>query len=368
MAGTVVDEPPLAAGLDRLAHQLVGRLEHRVKLLFGDLARRAPRRNPRLPERLRLPEVADAGDEPLIEQRVPDLAPLIAPQAGDHRLEFGRLGEDVGPQLPDTAVVELEHGAVPEDRLLFGSSKHQPRATEEFGAPWPDRPASVHAEVVAEDGAVLEAQEQVLAGRLDGDQPLAVEPGCKLLHRRAGMGCLDLEPLAHERLKTPSDSCQGVAFRHCRQASEMRIPSSANLGPEMRRHLSIGALAALAATLFVSASSAQTAPQLLSARSAHGHLVVVARFGDLTPADIRVATRPTTTPRGALLPANVRLDVRLSGTAQSKVRWRSQGRLSPGPYWVEVSGLESGGVTDCPPKLRDCLTHWSKVVRVVVRG
>ena len=226
MAGTVVDEPALAAGLDRLAHQLVRCFEHRAKLLVRDLGRRAPRRNPCLPERLRLPQVADAGDEPLVEHGVPDLPPRIAPQVGDHHLELRRLGQDVGPQPADRAVVELEHGAVPEDRLALSAPQHQPRAADELRAPGANGPATGHAEVVAKHDSALEAEEKVFAGRLDGDQPLAVEPGCKLLHRRARMRRLNLEPLAHERLKTPSDSCEGVAFGHCGQASAMRLSRS----------------------------------------------------------------------------------------------------------------------------------------------
>jgi hypothetical protein len=131
----------------------------------------------------------------------------------------------------------------------------------------------------------------------------------------------------------------------------------------MRRHLLIGALTAAIAFL-AAAASAQTLPQLVSAKSQHRHLVLVARFGDLAPSDVRVATRPATAQNGELLAANVRFDVRFSST---NGRWRSPKRLRRGVYWAQVSGVETGGVNDCPPKLRNCATHWSNVRRVVIR-
>src|SRR5207248_1627143 len=77
-AGAVVDEAALAAGLDRGRHQLVRCLEDRAELVVGDFRKRPPRRDAGIPERLRLPEVADARDEPLVEQGVADRAAGIA--------------------------------------------------------------------------------------------------------------------------------------------------------------------------------------------------------------------------------------------------------------------------------------------------
>jgi hypothetical protein len=135
----------------------------------------------------------------------------------------------------------------------------------------------------------------------------------------------------------------------------------------MRRRLLIGALAAT--VLSVTAIAwAQTNPSLLSAKSQHRHLVLVARFGELAPLDVRVASRPATGRTGALLPANVRYSARFTGAqaANGTRRWRSVGKLKRGVYWVQVSGEETGGVTGCPPKLPNCVTHWSNVRRLVI--
>jgi len=136
----------------------------------------------------------------------------------------------------------------------------------------------------------------------------------------------------------------------------------------MRQRLLIGTLAAAVVTGTAFAGSAQVAPRLLSAKAQARHLVLVARFGDLAPLDVRAASRPATGQNGALLPANVRLSARFVGAqaANGTRHWRSAGRLRRGVYWVQVSGEETGGVTDCSPKLRNCVTHWSNVRRVVV--
>ena len=58
-----------------------------------------------MPERLGAPDVPDPGDQALVEQRVAELARrMLAAQARDHRLEVGRLGEDVRAEPPAGAV------------------------------------------------------------------------------------------------------------------------------------------------------------------------------------------------------------------------------------------------------------------------
>jgi hypothetical protein len=34
--------------------------------------------------------------------------------------------------------------------------------------------------------------------------------------------------------------------------------------------------------------------------------------------------------------------------------------------FVQVEAIQTGGVTDCPPKLRNCNEHWSNVRRILV--
>ena len=53
--------------------------------------------------------------------------------------------------------------------------------------------------------------------------------------------------------------------------------------------------------------------------------------------------------------------------ATGVVSWRTHKRLAAGTYFVEVSAVESDGVTDCGPLRGNCLVHWSNVRRVVVR-
>lgn len=49
------------------------------------------------------------------------------------------------------------------------------------------------------------------------------------------------------------------------------------------------------------------------------------------------------------------------------VRDRTREALPAGSYYVRVSGLETDGVTDCLPQLRNCLVHWSNTRRVLIR-
>jgi hypothetical protein len=137
----------------------------------------------------------------------------------------------------------------------------------------------------------------------------------------------------------------------------------------MRRRLLIGALAVTLATVAATAAWGLANPQLVSATSQRQHLVVMARFLGLAPADVRAASRPAIGANGALLAANVRLSAHFVGVqaANGTKRWRSARKLARGVYWVQVSGVETDGVTDCPPKLRDCALHWSNVMRVRIR-
>jgi hypothetical protein len=137
----------------------------------------------------------------------------------------------------------------------------------------------------------------------------------------------------------------------------------------MRRWSSIGAVAATIFALTTALAAAQALPHLVSASSSQRHLVVVAQFGDLAPATVTAAIKPTTSD-GLLVGANVRYRARLGHLvtrANGTVRWRSPAKLPRRTYWVQVTGVQTDGVTDCPPKLHDCTTMRSNVVRVRVR-
>src|SRR5439155_20608972 len=74
-AGTprsAVDVAERPRALDASAHRPVRGDERLAQLVVGDFRERTPRRHPRLPESLRLPEISDARHEALIEDGVAD--------------------------------------------------------------------------------------------------------------------------------------------------------------------------------------------------------------------------------------------------------------------------------------------------------
>jgi hypothetical protein len=81
-----------------------------------------------------------------------------------------------------------------------------------------------------------------------------------------------------------------------------------------------------------------------------------------------VAKRRAVNVDGAVLPKNVRLQetIQLPAPETGLVRWQSRKTLRPGTYFVQVKAVQTGDVTDCPPKMRNCNDRWSNVRRVVV--
>ena len=68
--------------------------------------------------------------------------------------------------------------------------------------------------MAAEHETVLEAQEQVLAHRLDAEEPAPVEPARDAGHTRPRMRRLDLELLADEGLEPLGHAMDRVALGH----------------------------------------------------------------------------------------------------------------------------------------------------------
>ena len=197
-------------------------MQHVAQLLVGDLRDAAPGRNAGLPQRLGLPQVADPGDRALVEKRFPDRAGAVAAQIRHHRLEGGRVGEDVGAEATQGAVVELEHRPVPEDGLALRTTQDQPRPADKLRAFRSYDPAPGHPQVAAQDEVALEPQEEVLAGGLDREQAAPVQLLRHTLDRRARMRSLDLDPLAHEHLQPQRRAGQRIAFGHARQRTPGR--------------------------------------------------------------------------------------------------------------------------------------------------
>jgi hypothetical protein len=119
----------------------------------------------------------------------------------------------------------------------------------------------------------------------------------------------------------------------------------------------------------VGPAAADQLPILRSAKVVHRHLVLKISVVDVRPTELAVAKRRGVNADGALLRKNVRLreTIQLPGSASGVVRWRSPKALRPGTYFVQVTAVVTDGVTDCPPKQRDCNERWSNVRRVVVR-
>src|SRR5207244_869097 len=161
--------------LEPAAHEAMRLLERRAQLLVGDLREPSPWRDTRPPERLRLPEVADSGHESLVEQGVTGLALLVrAPESREHGVVVGLLREDVGTETARDAAVELQHRAVEHRSDVVVPAEHEPWLAEDRRVPAEDAPASLHAQMAAEHEPALEAEQKVLADRLDVLQAAAV--------------------------------------------------------------------------------------------------------------------------------------------------------------------------------------------------
>jgi hypothetical protein len=128
----------------------------------------------------------------------------------------------------------------------------------------------------------------------------------------------------------------------------------------------MASIAALAVVSSVGAS-ASPVPDLTSAAARHGHVIVTFTLGapDLAPGRIVVAVEPERRADGGFAAANIRLDEALrTSRIHDGYRARTRRALTPGRYWVEVSGVVTG--VDCLP-LKPCRQTWSNVRRVVVR-
>src|SRR5687767_14779864 len=109
-----------------------------------------------MPERLRAPEISDAGDQALVEEGITHLAPAVSEaQVGDHPVEIRRLAEDVRPEPPERPPVQLEHPPAVEHRLPVCAAQDEP-GTAAHGPPArAHTPAAGHAQVVSEHVAAL---------------------------------------------------------------------------------------------------------------------------------------------------------------------------------------------------------------------
>jgi len=136
----------------------------------------------------------------------------------------------------------------------------------------------------------------------------------------------------------------------------------------MARTLLAGVVVAAALGL-IGPAAAGRLDVLRSAAVAHRHVVLQLSVYELRPVEFLAARRRAVDVDGAFVQKNVRLreTIRLAPTARGVVLWTSPTALRPGVYFVQVMSLETGGVTDCPPKMLKCGEQFSNVRRVVAR-
>ena len=123
--------------------------------------------------------------------------------------------EDVRAEPPAHAVVELDDRPVPQHRFVRRAAEHEPRlACAEVAAARVNPPAALHLQMAAQDDAALEAEEDVLAHRLDLLEHAAVQPFGDALHRRRGMRCFDFDAFADEDLQSLRDAVESISLGH----------------------------------------------------------------------------------------------------------------------------------------------------------
>ena len=99
--------------------------------------------------------------------------------------------------------------------------------TKDRRAATEDAPASLHAQVAADDEAALEAEQQVLPDRLDALESAAVEARGKLLYGGARMGSLDFDLLPHQYLQAARGTVKSVPFGHAAKGMSRRVRAAA---------------------------------------------------------------------------------------------------------------------------------------------
>ena len=224
-----VDRGParLEAVARGLLHPRSREADHPQGLVVGDLARGAPRIDRGVEAALALPQVADARDRALVEQRVADRPRrVVGAQAREEALLVEVGGEDVGAEPGDALVEahargrhELEHGPVELHDRVAGGAQHEPRPARRAApalAIAVDPPRAGHAQMRVDDAVALEAQEQMLAVGVDG---LHRAPGQLLRpalgpEARVGRGELVRDPAGEDRADPVRGVMDGVALGH----------------------------------------------------------------------------------------------------------------------------------------------------------
>jgi signal transduction histidine kinase len=191
----------------RVGHELLQRG-------VGDVRDRDPRREPGVPERFRGPHVPDPGHELLALERLRQRQGGSPAQARDHLPELRRVVEDVRTEPPGDVVAQLQERAVPLHGLEFPPPQYEPGPAAQRRSARLNPPAPLHPQVAAEGHSALEAQQEVLADRIDTLEPASVEARGEVQGGGARVGRLDLDPLADERLEPAGGAMDAVSLGH----------------------------------------------------------------------------------------------------------------------------------------------------------
>ncbi len=267
LAGAAVDVA-VAVAVEATASRRHRRREHprpcvlddRDRLLVADVADAAPRVDLGAPAALGLPDVADAGDVALVEQRVAD--PRVWSSARSLRRNRCGSQSSASRSRPERAQARVEAGArlghqlqqrpVELDHLLALGAQHEPGAAGRAAparADRMDRPGAGHAQVGVERQVALEAQEEVLAVRVDAEhappcQPLGPAVGGVARVRRADL----VRHLALQHRADPSRGAQNrVPFGHPTKGTRRRAARVNDLRTPAPRRVSSAPLVLVAA-------------------------------------------------------------------------------------------------------------------------
>ena len=124
-------------------------------------------------------------------------------------------------------------------------------------------PPSLHPQVAAQRDAALEAEEEVLADRVDGLEALSVETLGDVLHGRARVRRLDGDLLPDEHLQPAGGTVERVSLGHAWKCGGTRAPE----GALVRRFTRLGGAGVGARARCGSCSSAGASPGSESGRS-----------------------------------------------------------------------------------------------------
>jgi hypothetical protein len=134
----------------------------------------------------------------------------------------------------------------------------------------------------------------------------------------------------------------------------------------MGRLTTFALFALVGGLLLGNAVAAGPEPTLVSAAPRSDHVAVTFSLAGLAPGELVAATSPRVSTVGALTRGiKLREKLRLR-TTTGMIRARSRGALPDGRYYVQVSGIDLGGATDCVRSQPGCGQEWSNVRKVVV--